>query len=510
MFMETLFQNLFEGSISIFNVESLLALLFGVTIGIIGGATPGITGSITMAIVLPFTWGLSPIAGITLLLGVFCGAQYGGSIPAVLIGVPGTNSAAATVMDGYPLACKGEVNKALLTSLIASVVGGLCSAFLLIFLVVPLARLALSFGPAEYTAVALFGLTIIGSLSGKETLKGVISGIFGLFFATIGVDVFTSQPRFTFGSIYLLEGIPLLPLIMGLFAVSQLFTRVVNKGGRREEKIDITQIKINLKTLSKTEIKSLIVPIIIGIIVGTTIGVMPGAGAAIACWVAYNEAKRWSKKKHMFGKGSLEGIAAPEASNNAVTGGSLVPLLALGIPGSGSTAVLIGAFMIHGLTPGPLLFRDNPAMIYSIFIGLLVANFFLALIGLGIIKIAANVANVTEPVLITCVFSLLFVGSYVFKGQVFSITTMLFFGVIGFFMMRYKFMPSATVLGFILGFILEANMRRALILSRGSFAVFMTRPISAVLIFLAIISFAFSVYREYKYKEEQVLESIQK
>jgi putative tricarboxylic transport membrane protein len=510
MMFEGLIQYLAEGISLIISVETIFSLAVGVFAGVVGGAIPGITGTITMAILLPFTWTLSPSAAITMLLGIYCGGQYGGSIPAVLIGAPGTNSAAATVMDGFPLRNKGFANKGLLVSLLASVAGGMGSAVLLILLVLPLARFALSFGPPEYAALAIFGLTIIGSLSGKETLKGIMSGAFGLFLATIGVDAFTAQTRFTFGYLVLLDGVQLLPLMMGVFAVSQMFTQVISTTkGKVQDKIDINQAKITRNTLSRDELKTLTIPILIGIVVGTFIGVMPGAGASIACWVAYSEAKRFSKNKRMFGKGAIEGVAAPEAANNGVTGGALVPLLALGVPGSSSTAILVGAFMMHGLTPGPLLFRDNPALCYSIFIGLFVANLFLLLIGLGAIRISARVANLSENVLISCIFPLLFVGAFAFKGQIFSVGMMLLFGVVGFFMRRYKFMPAATVLGFILGFILESNMRRALILSQGSFSIFFTRPISAALIIVSILSFGFSVYREYKTKEEEAASEIQ-
>ncbi len=477
----------------VFQPVSLLAVAGGVFAGIVGGAIPGINASMTMALLLPLTWGMDPAVALMMLVGVYCGGQYGGSISAVLIGTPGTSSAAATVLDGYPMHKKGQTGKALGMSLIASFVGGLIASICLFMMVVPLAKVALSFGPAEYFGLAVLGLTLIASLASGNVIKGLMAGAFGLLLSTIGLDPFAGVGRFTFGRPELIGGLGLIPVMIGLFAGGELLTQI-------RYGVQLQRITEKVATAMPTwaELRSVVPFMLMGGVIGVFVGAMPGAGASIACWIGYNEAKRWSKRSHLFGTGILEGIAAPEAANNGTTGGAMVPLLALGIPGSNSTAVMLGALLIHGISPGPLLFRDMPKIPYSVFGAIFVANFFMLLMGFLFIRLCVRITNIRHPLLVASIFSLIFVGAYSINNNVFDVGVIIGFGFLGFLMRRYNFPTSATVLGLVLGFIVEANLRRALTLSGGSPSFLVQRPITFVLMIATVASLVVSLYREFQ------------
>jgi putative tricarboxylic transport membrane protein len=479
-------ENLLLGIEHAITWQALLCLLIGVTWGIIGGAIPGITGSIATALLLPFTWSMDPAVALMMLAGVYVGAEYGGSIPAILIGAPGTSAAAATVMDGYNMHKQGHTGKALGTSLITGTIGGFFSVFVLILVAVPLAKVALAFGPPEYLALSIFALTVVASLVAKNLLKGIISAIFGLSLAVIGMDPFTAEQRFTNGSPDLITGLELIPVLIGLFAVSELLA--MSKEYTKQKKTNVSGVSTKFPTFK--ELKESFRATAIGSVIGTFFGIMPGVGGSVGSWVAYNEAKRWSKNKDAFGKGSIEGIAAPEAANNAVTGGAMVPLLALGIPGSNTTAVMIGALIIHGVVPGPLMFEQHPEIPYGLFIGLLIAQIFMLVVGYFVIKPAIKVSNVSTPVLLAVIFPLVFVGSYSINNSIFDVGVVLLFGAIGYIMNRYGFSPPATVLGFVLGGFIETNLRRGLAMSSGDYLIFFERPISLILLILAVFSLA--------------------
>ncbi|WP_198520788.1 tripartite tricarboxylate transporter permease [Alteribacter populi] len=463
--------------------QALLVILIGVTWGIIGGAIPGITGSIACALMLPFTYSMEPALALMMLAGTYVAAEYGGGIPAILIGAPGTSSNAPVVLDGYELHKQGHTGKALGTSLIIGTIGGIFSVIVLVLIAVPLAKVALAFGPPEYFALALFALTVVAALVAKSLIKGLISAAFGLFIAVIGMDPFTGEMRFTGGSSQLIGGLELIPVLIGLFAVSELLIMA-----KKSVKKSNFYQSVSTKFPTWKELKSTSKATSIGSVAGTFFGIMPGVGGSIGSWIAYNEAKRWSKNKEKFGKGSLEGVAAPEAANNAVTGGAMVPLLALGIPGSNTTAIMIGALIVHGVTPGPLMFEQQPEIPYSLFVGMLIAQFMMLVVGYFVIKPAIKISTVSTPMLLAIIFPLVFVGSYSLNNNLFDVGVVLFFGVVGLLMKRFGFSPPATVLGLVLGVYIETNLRRSLEMSDGSLMIFLERPIALICLLLAVIS----------------------
>lgn len=498
MFVDLL-QNIMLGTNIVFTIEGILAITIGVIVGTIGGAIPGINASMTMAILLPFTWGMDRIVAILMYVGIYCGGQYGGSIPSILIGTPGTPSSAATVLDGYPLHLKGKTGLALGMSLYASVTGGLISSVVLMILAIPLARVALAFGPPEYFALAVVGLTLIASLS-ADIFKGLIAASIGLLLATVGLDPFSGIVRFGFGTEQLIQGFELIPFYMGIFALSQVLYSVYKK----IERVAV-DYSVSSRYPSFADYKGCFLAMLIGSIVGVFVGVMPGAGASIACWIGYNEARRWSKHPKDFGNGALEGIAAPEAANNAVTGGAMVPMLSLGIPGSGSTAIMLGVLIIHGLRPGPMLFVTNPDVPYSIFVSLFVANIVMIFIGLVFIRLLAKVVNIPESIMNACILAIIFVGAFSVNNSIFDVFAVLLFGILGLILKTHDYPVSATALGFVLGYLVETNFRRSLTVAKGNWMIFFQNPISLVLICIAIISVIYSIYSNYfKGRKENV------
>lgn len=489
-----MFENFILGLSTVFNFHAIIALAAGVLWGTVGGMIPGINATIAMALLLPFTWGMEPTVAVVLLAGVYCGGEYGGSIPAVLIGTPGTNAAACTVFDGYELHKKGQTGTALYASLLASVFGGMIGAVVLIFIAIPLASVALAFGPAEYFALALVGLTLICSLGEDNVLKGIWAGLFGMLLSTIGFDPFAGAPRLTLGITSLTDGLEMVPLMMGLFAVSEVF--------RQSMEIATSgvalQTKPNMSFPGWSMIKSWIPCGFICSILGVVIGAMPGAGATVAAFLSYTGVKKWSNDPESFGKGNPLGVVAPESANNAVTGGAMVPLLALGIPGSNSTAIMLGALIIHNVTPGPMLFINHPAIPYGIFTALFVANIFMFFIGQVCIKSAVKIANISKPALLAVIIALVFTGSYAYSGEIFDVEVALVCGLIGLAMRKGKLPHAATVLGFVLGVIMETNLRRALIVSRGSYmGVFLNSGISSVLLAIAALSVLWALVRPF-------------
>lgn len=485
------FNLLLNGFIEVLVPYNILIVFFGVLMGMLFGALPGINASMGVALLLPLTYGMSPIAGLTMLLGIYCGAIYGGSITAILINTPGTTAAACTTFDGHKLAQQGKAGKALGMATIASYIGGTFSVFVLIFLAPVLAKVALKFGPPEYFALAVFGLSIITSLAGDSFIKAIISGLFGLMISTVGMDMMNGTPRYTFNQVELLDGFSFIPVMIGLFAISQVLINVESSMS-----LAMKQTKIHGLLPSFSELKSVGPTIARSSIIGTLIGILPGAGATISAFICYNEGKRWSKHPEKFGHGSLEGVAAPEAGNNAATGGAMVPLLSLGIPGSETTAILLGAFMIQGISPGPLLFRDNIAVAYGIFAGMLLANLAFLIIGLFGVKIFVKILQIPERLLMPLIVSMAFVGSFAVKNSLFGVGIMLTFGIIGYFMRKLKFPISPVVLALVLGPMAEASLRRSLILSGGSWMIFVQRPITLVLLIVTVVSVMFPIIRE--------------
>lgn len=470
---------------------SLLMMLLGVTWGIIGGALPGISGSIAMALLLPLTFGMNPAVALMMLAGVYIGAMYGGSITAILISTPGTPGAAATVIDGYALHRQGRSGKALGVSLITGTIGGIVSVFILVALAVPLSKIALAFGPPEYFALGIFGLALISSFVGRDLVKGAVSAVLGLIIATAGTDPFSGTPRFTFGAIDLLGGVEIVAGMIGLFAVSEIFERFAHG-------VDWERIRGKFTTDLPTllELWRLRVATFIGIVMGTIEGLLPGGGGAIAAFISYNEAKRWSKHPEEFGHGSLEGVAAPETANNVVTGTAMIPLLTFGIPGSNGAAIMLAAMLLHGIRPGPQLFERTPEVVYGLFVGMLVANLMMLALGYLALRPSIAIVNVRPPLLYAGILALVLVGAYAISNRMFEVWVVLITGLIGFGMRRYGFNILAMVLGLVLGFMVEANLRRSLLISLGNPWVFFTRPISAILLAFAIFTLLWPILRQ--------------
>lgn len=474
---------------------TLLASLGGVIWGIFGGALPGISPSIAMALLLPFTYGMEPVNAIVLLASVYVGAEYGGSIPAILIRTPGTNSAAATTIDGYEMAKQGRAGEALGISLMSGLVGGLFGLTVLIAATEPLAAVALAFTPPAYFALGILGLSVIASLSGGSLLKGLFAALLGLMIATVGTDPVSGVPRFTMGSPELLGGIRPILVMVGLFAVAEMLDQISLPAWDRTEARD-TRLKLPSLAVWRRTWKCQL----IGCGIGTFEGVTPGAGGTIAAFMAYNEAKRWSKHPEEFGKGSVEGVAAPECANNVVTATALVPLLSLGIPGSNSAAVLLGGFMIHGLMPGPMLFQKAPDVVYGLYAGLFAANIFMVLVGLVILTPCIWLVNRPKPYLIAFILALVCSGVYAIDQSLFDLGIVLGAGVIGYAMRRFGVPVLPMVLGVVLGFLVESNYRRSLVLSGGDHLVFLQDKVSLALLAASLLLTAYSLWREFKPK----------
>lgn len=477
------------------SLMTVLASLGGVIWGIFGGALPGISPSIAMALLLPFTYGMEPVNAIVLLASVYVGAEYGGSIPAILIRTPGTNSAAATTIDGYEMAKIGKAGEALGISLMSGLVGGLFGLTVLIVATEPLAAVALAFTPPAYFSLGILGLSVIASLSSGSLLKGLLAAFLGLMIATVGTDPVSGVPRFTLGSPELLGGIRPILVMVGLFAVAEMLDQISLPAWSRTEARD-TRLKLpSLATWRRTWRGQLI-----GCGIGTFEGVTPGAGGTIAAFMAYNEARRWSKHPEEFGKGSVEGVAAPECANNVVTGTALVPLLSLGIPGSNSAAVLLGGFMIHGLMPGPMLFQKAPDVVYGLYAGLLAANIFMVLVGLVILTPCIWLVNRPKPYLIAFILALVCSGVYAIDQSLFDLGLVLGAGVTGYGMRRFGVPVLPMVLGVVLGFLVESNYRRSLVLSGGDHLVFLQDKVSLGLLVAALLLTLYSLWREFKPK----------
>jgi putative tricarboxylic transport membrane protein len=477
-----LLDNLALGFSTIAHLPVLIAIFAGVLIGILCGVLPGLSASTTVALMVPFTFGMDPVVAVVLLVSVYLAGEYGGSITAIAIGTPGTPAAAATMLDGYELTKQGKPGLALTTSVVASSIGGMVGVFVLFAFSEPLARFALSFGAPEYFALAVFGLTIIASLSSDNLLKGFLIMFLGLFLKTIGLDGFTGEERYTFGIPKLMDGLSFIPALIGLFAMASVFYGV-EEDLRRSERVKLSFAMPRLRKLLGMWKVYLHASVL-----GSIIGVLPGAGATIASFICYNEVRRFSSNKDKFGKGALEGVAAPEAGNNAVVGGSMVPLLTLGIPGSATTAVLLGALMLHNIQPGPLLFQTNGEIVYGIFAGLLVACFAQLLFGLIGVPLWIKVISAPRPLLLSVIAVISVVGSYGYNNSIVDVWVMFGFGLLGYVLKKLDFPITPIILALVLGGILEENFRRALIVSGGDYAIFVSKPISAILLVMAALS----------------------
>ena len=473
---------------AVFSPSVLFIICVGITTGIIIGSLPGLTATMGVALLVPLTFGRPPLESLSMLIGIYCGAMYGGSISAILIRTPGTPAAAATVLEGYPMARRGEAGRAMSMALFASFFGGVCGALIMTFASPIVSGFALEFGPVEYFALAIFGLSVIVSISGNSLIKGMMSAFFGLLIASIGFDPISGFPRFTFGMMEMMEGPPFIPTLIGLFAVSEVFNEVQKTG-------QIQQLKATVDRFlpSWEDIRHCFKHLWRSSLIGTFIGAIPGAGGDIAAFVSYGQAKRTSKHPERFGKGQIEGLAASESANNACSGGAMIPLLSLGVPGDAVTAVLLGAFIIQGLQPGPMLYKEHIDIVYQIFASMMLAQFVMLFIGMAGIRLFSKVILVDRAILTPSIFVLSMVGAFAMRSNIFDVYTTLAFGILGYVMMRYDYPLSPILLALILGPMAEANLRRAMVISSGDPSILFSRPIAVVLMVLAVVSLLLSI-----------------
>lgn len=463
---------------------NILAMIAGVTIGIVIGCLPGLSAAMGVALLLPMTFSMDASTGMIMLGAIYCGAIFGGSISAILIHTPGTPASAATAIEGYQMTLKGQAGKALGTACIASFFGGLLSCISLYFFAPILGQLAMKFGSPEYFWLSIFGLTIIAGVSSKSMVKGLMSGALGLLLSTIGMDPMQGVKRFMFGQSSLYEGINVTCALIGLFSMSQALVLAEAKIKQRARATKFNDRML----LTKAELREIAPTIGRSWIIGNLIGILPGAGASIACFMGYNTARQFSKHKELFGHGSYEGVAGSEAANNAVTGGSLIPMLTLGIPGESVTAVLMGGLIIQGLTPGPNLFvGDTARMTYTFFAGFVLIQFFMLGIGLLGCRGFAHIARLSDAILIPSVTILCVVGSFAIHQNFVDVVIMLIFGIIGWLARKFGLNNAAIVLALILGPIGEKGLRRSLLLSGGDPRILFSTPVCWVLIALCVL-----------------------
>ena len=478
----------------VFTPAHLLAMTAGVVCGLVIGSLPGLTANLGVALLLPMTASMDATSALLMLMSVYTAAIYGGALPAILLNAPGNWASAATAPDGHALTQRGESNKAIRVATFGSVMGGIASAIALMLFAPPLATLAVKFGPAEYFMLAIFGLTIIGTLSSGNVTKGLLSGALGVLMSTVGLDLDSGFPRFTFGSFNLQSGIGFVPAAIGLFSLSQalLMCEDANKEPPRVR----TAVERWRWTPTWDEIRRIRGVVARSSLLGIFVGLVP-AGAGIGSWFAYNEAKRFAKDKSEFGKGSIVGIAASESGANAVTGSSLIPLLTLGVPGSTTAAILMGALLMHGLQPGLTLFTKQAAITYTAILGFLVANILMGVIGMGVGRYMSQVTRLPNSALIPIIFVLSIVGSYSLGKNMFDVYTMMAFGLLGYGMRKAGFHPAPMILGMILGPIAETGFRQSVVLADGPVAAYILRsPISLVFVVLTLISISTAVWLE--------------
>jgi putative tricarboxylic transport membrane protein len=484
-----------QSATSIMEPKIFFAMSAGILAGLFGGAIPGITLTMTVILVLPFTFGMDPLQGIATMIGVYIGGESGGLVAASLLGIPGTPSAIATTFDGYPMTKRGEPGRAVWTGIWASLLGGLLAGIPLVVGATQLARLALSFGPWEYFSLFVLTLSIVGALTEGSIIKGLLSGAVGLFITTIGTDPLMSIPRFTFGFAFLQTGFAFLPVLIGLFAFSQLMQDLQGRGSTADFQ-DTARFDLSVSHLGVLrDILRQPFNLVWSTLVGLWIGILPAVGGSAANILAYDQAKKFSKHPEKFGTGISDGIVATEASNNANVGGSLITMMAFGIPGDAVTAVMLGALIIHGIQPGPLFVTSNVKVAYGMLAAYFIAHLVTVIIEAGCLRIFMRVVTVPLRTLVPIVLVFCVVGSYALNNIMENVYTFLIFGILGYLMVKTGFPLAPMVLGVVLGDQLEVNLIRA-VMTDPQPSLFLTRPISGTLLLLAFLSFVLAIYQQ--------------
>ena len=473
--------NLLLGLQGAFTLENLLFELAGVVIGIIFGALPGFSATMGVAVFVPFSYVLEPGAAMLLLSGVYCGGVYGGSIPAVLIGIPGTPASVPTSLEGRAMVQKGKSGEALAMVTFASAFGGFISSVALLLFAPLLAIVALKVGPPEQMMIAIFGLSVVSMLSVGNMMKGLFVGFVTLLIATVGQDPMLGFPRFTFGNFQLTGGLETVSVLIGLFSLPEVFKMLESKKENDKASV-VSKMKLSLKDITSNTVN-----LIRSTIIGIAIGIIPAAGPDIASFLSYNEAKKASKQPEKFGHGSTEGIIASEAANNGVTGGSLIPLLTLSIPGSAPAAIFLGAMIIHGLRPGPLLFTQHAGTVYTLLVGFAVINIMIFFVGWVFCKWAGKILVIPKQILAVIIVVLASVGSFSIQQNMMDVFTMYIAGIIGYFMLKYDYPLSPVALGLLLGPMLEEALTLTNTMYDNFFMIF-TRPLTNVFVVFIFVS----------------------
>ncbi|MHB0896538.1 MAG: tripartite tricarboxylate transporter permease [Spirochaetales bacterium] len=473
------------GLTAVFTIPNILMIILGVFVGIVFGCIPGLTTTMAVALCLPLTFGMNSTVAMSLIMGLYIGGTSGGLISAILINIPGTPASVATCFDGHPMAKRGEAGKALGVGVVYSFIGTAFSIIVLIFLAPPVAEFALQFGPVEYFALAVFSLTMIGTLAGKQLAKGISVGLLGMVIAFVGIAPIDAYSRFTFGIPDLDGGFDILPALIGLFAVSEILNVAEADTVLKKQNI-LMEFKIKGFGFSLKEFAGQTWNMIRSALIGIGIGILPGIGAGTSNLVAYGVAKSSSKHPEKFGTGIIDGIVASETSNNATIGGAIIPLLTLGIPGDTVTAIILGGLMVHGLTPGPLLFINNSTVVYGIFVSLIIANIVMLVMEFFGLRVFAKLLRVPKHILLPIVFVLCAVGAFGLNNRVFDVWVALGFGLLGYVLTKLKFPTSPMILGIILGPMAETGFRRGAQLYSGDFLQFFTRPIADIFLVAAV------------------------
>lgn len=486
------------GLMTVLNPSVLFFLFFGIIVGLFVGALPGLSATMAIAILTPLTFWFEPAQGFAMLIGVWNSAIFAGGISAILINTPGTPASIATTFDGYHLYKRGQGGLALGINVIYSALGGLVSTAALIFLSFPLARFAIKFGPSEYFALALFGLTMMITVSENSVLKGLIVGFAGLLISTIGIDPILSLKRFTFGSTNLAAGISFLPIMIGMFGIGEVLTQIYDSRKKEDEKAEREKAKnLELGRIlpNGQEYKALAKPTLLASVIATIIGAIPATGGDIASIICWGQAKKMSKHPEEYGNGSLEGLAVSCTANNGVIGGALTTMLTLGIPGDTVSAILIGSLMMYGMQPGPRLFAENKPFVINLMLLMILANLAFVVVGLLTARVSSKVLNVSKQTVWVSVTMLCIVGAYALNNSYFDIIIMAAAGMLGFLFRKGGFAPGPFILGLLLGNMLESNFRRTLVMSQGNLSIFFTRPITLVLVLLIAFTFLYPLIK---------------
>lgn len=472
---------------------NLLYCFIGVGLGVVVGILPGLGSAATIALLLPITYHLDTTSAVIMLAGIWYGSMYGGSTTAILLRVPGESASVMTTLDGYPLARQGRAGAALGMAVFSSFIAGTLGLFGLALLAPPLAAFALEFGPPEYFALTLLGLTLVSYIATQSTAKAVVATVLGLLLGCIGIDPVTAASRFTYGTLTLQTGLDLVPMVMGLFGIAEVFNMIEE---RMSVRAGFTAPKGLLSVLpSREDWRNAVLPVGQGALTGFVVGILPGAGATISSYVAYAVAKRWSKHPEKFGTGIIGGVAAPEAGNNAATCSGFIPLLTLGLPANVVMALMLGALLLHGITPGPTMVYQHPDVFWGIVTSMFVGNLMLLLLMLPLIGTLSKITLVPDRITAPVIILVCLAGAYGVNNNPLDIVVMTVFGMLGYLMGKFDYPPAPLVLAFVLGPVMETSLRQSLILSHGDFAIFVSRPVSAVLLGIAVLMFARPVIR---------------